>query len=270
MFLRIVALSAMSAISGVSLAAQDSTVLEMSADGEIHITPDGHVSDFQLKSNLSPTVAALVDRNVRSWHFEPIVIDGSPVAAKTALNMELKAEPTGSEGKYAIRIADVRFGEPRRNAHMKPPRYPEEAVRARLEARVLLYVHLDGTGKVVEASPRQTSLSAKLSSELEAKQWRELFEKASLSAAKNWQYDPSETFNGKSIGTTAIVPLVFSIRDAGPGEWRAYLPGPVQSAPWLKPGQLAGNADLSSLRDGQSLSLGSRFHLMGSVIGNTL
>jgi hypothetical protein len=269
------ALSAMFAVAGVAWAAQNSTVLEMSADGEIRIAPDGHVTDYKLKSTLSPTIAALVDRNVRSWRFEPIVVDGNPVAAKTALHLGLKAEPTGSEDKYTIRIADVRFGEPQRNARIRPPRYPEEAVRAGLGARVLLYVHLDETGKVVEASPRQTNLNARPSSEVEAKHWRDLFEKASISAAKNWKYDLSETINGKPIGTTAIVPLVFSvkngpIRNAGSGEWQAYLPGPVRPAPWLKPEQLAGNADLSSLRDGQSLSLNSRFRLVSSVIGNAL
>ena len=85
------ALSAMFAVAGVAWAAQNSTVLEMSADGEIRIAPDGHVTDYKLKSTLSPTIAALVDRNVRSWRFEPIVVDGNPVAAKTALLAEIGA-----------------------------------------------------------------------------------------------------------------------------------------------------------------------------------
>lgn len=248
--------------------------LDMSADGEVRIATDGHVTNYTLNSELSPTVASLVDRNVRSWHFEPIVVDGNAVTAKTALHIDLEATPTDNDN-YSLRISNVRFGEPRRNAKMKAPRYPQEAVHVGLGAKVLLYVRLDDAGNVVEVDPYQTNLNARPSSEFEAKHWREVFEKASTAAARTWHFDLSETVNDKPIGTTAIIPIVYSvvggpIKRAAPGQWQAYLPGPVHPAPWMKAEPLANAEELAGLKDGQALSLDSRFRLKDAVIGHTL
>jgi hypothetical protein len=262
--------------SAVSFGATEQArpTLDMSADGEVRIAADGHVTNCTLNSELAPTIASLVDRNVRSWRFEPIVVDGNAVAAKTALHIDLQATPTDKDN-YSVRITNVRFGEPRRNAKMKAPKYPHEAVRVGLGAKVLLYVRLDDAGNVVEVDPYQTNLNARPSSESEAKQWREVFENASIKAARTWHFDLSETIDGKPIGTTAIIPIVYSvvggpIKRAAPGQWQAYLPGPVHPAPWMKAEPLATAEELAGLRDGQALALDSRFRLKDAVIGHTL
>lgn len=259
----------------LAAAAENRPTLELYADGELQIAIDGHVTDYQLKSELSPELAAMVDRKVRSWHFEPIVVDGQPVRARTALHIDLTAEPTPGKDTYIVRMARVHFGGPRRNPGLKPPRYPQEAVRVGLGAKVLLSVHLDEAGNVIEVQPYQTNLNARPSSEFEARHWRDVFERASVAAVKTWHFDVAETIDGKPIGTTAIVPFAFTvkggpIRSARPGEWQPYLPGPVHPAPWLKTAAPTGDAELSALKDGQALSLDSRFHLKDSVIGNTL
>ena len=81
--------------------------------------------------------------------------------------------------------------------------------------------------------------------------------------------------DGKPIGTTVIVPIEYSAhemgsRNADDGVWKGYLPGPVHPATWVHNGQLAENSDLSGLREGDSLSLDSRFKLKDDVIGKTL
>ena len=45
-------------------AAEAVPTLEMSADGEVQIGVDGNVTDYRLASELSPQVAALVDKKV--------------------------------------------------------------------------------------------------------------------------------------------------------------------------------------------------------------
>ena len=67
--------------------AQHSTapVIELTARGEIQIAPDGHVSDYELKTKLAPSVAQALDRAVRGWRFEPVLVDGRAVAAKTTM-----------------------------------------------------------------------------------------------------------------------------------------------------------------------------------------
>jgi hypothetical protein len=272
------ALAAVVLASFNSFAHADSTAatLEMTASGEVQIAPDGHVSAYLLKSQLPSTVANIVDRDVRAWHFEPVIVDGQAVVAKTAIVLRLKAEPIAeNKDSYKLHVVDVQFGEPMRNARIKTPQYPAEAVRDHVGAKVMLCVRLDENGNVVEAHPYQTSLDVETRRDSEAEHFRRLFEKASVSAAHDWHYDLSETINGRAIGTTAMVPVVFSLRGAGTtapqdGQWKAYLPGPVHPAPWVHNDHLADSHDLSSLQDGHSLSLESRFRLKDQVIGTTL
>jgi len=260
---------------GLATGAENAPVLEMSADGEIQIAPDGSVTDYRLRSELVPAVATLVDKGVRGWRFEPIIVDGTAVVAKTTMHLGLKAEPMEGKDNYRMRITQVRFGEIQRNARTRPPRYPKEAVVAHLGAKVLLAVRLGEDGQVLDAQAYQTSLDARPRSDSEAARWRKLFEQASMEAAKTWHYDMTETVNGKTVQTNAIVPVVFAVRDIGSsdassGKWKAYLPGPVHPAPWMNEHPLADVRDLTSLSDDEAVSLDSRFHLENDVIGKVL
>jgi hypothetical protein len=256
-------------------AGNEAPMLEISADGEVQIAVDGSVSDYRLRNQVPPSVADLVGKNVRHWHFQPIIVDGSAVVAKTAMHLGLKAEPIDGKENYRVRITEVRFGEPQRNARTRPPHYPELAVQAHLGAKVLLAVRLDENGQVLDAQAYQTSLDARTRSDGDAERWRRLFEHASIAAAKDWHYDMTETVNGKPIGANAIVPVVFTVRDLSApqppaGKWKAYLPGPLHPAPWMDAERVADARDLSSLQDDKALSLDSRFHLKDDVVGKVL
>jgi hypothetical protein len=262
----------MLALAPSALAAETATALEMNADGEIQVATDGTVSDYRLHSELPPMVAELVDKDVRGWRFEPVLVEGKPVVAKTAMHLALKAEPAGDHDSYRIKIVNVIFGAPRQNDRIKQPHYPKQAVSAHLGAKVLLAMRLDENGRVTDVQPYQTSLDARANSENDAERWRKMFEEASVTAAHSWTYDLSETLNGKTIGTNVIVPVVFSLLNGSapqPGRWKAYVPGPVHPAPWMTDRALA-DRDLSSLPDGQSIPLDSRFHLKSDVVGKVL
>ena len=71
---------------------------------------------------------------------------------------------------------------------------------------------------------------------------------------------------------TEFVPVVFAISTHAPrdGHWKGYIPGPIEPVPWMSQGQLADNQAASDLKDGESLSLDSRFKLKNDVIGKTL
>lgn len=278
MILRKIACAVVLTIAAVPIAsAQHSAtpVIELTASGDIGIAPDGHVTDYQLKSNLAPAVAQLVDRTVRGWHFEPIIVDGKAVPAKTAMSIHLHGEPKSGDS-YSLTIASVNFGVLTRSK-LTPPVYPIDAQRVGLGARVVLYLLIDPNGKVVQAIPGQTSLDLRARSEREAEVWRERFEKVSVDAALQWQYDPSELINGKPDRSRyAIAPIVFGIREK-PGaperDWRTYLPGPVHPAPWDK-----SHADddgkneqrFAQLSNGETASTNSHFRLKDDVIGKTL
>lgn len=136
-------------------------VLEMNAEGEVQIAPDGSVSDYRLQSKLGSPISDVIDRNVRGWHFQPVIIDGRAVIARTAMHIALKAEPVdGKTDGYTLRIASVRFGE-MKAAHVKPPRYPTVAIRAHVGGKVMLAARLDADGKVTDVQVYQTSLDAR-------------------------------------------------------------------------------------------------------------
>lgn len=249
-------------------------VLEMNAEGEVQIAPDGSVSEYRLQSKLAPQIGDVIDRNVRAWHFQPVVIDGRPVTAKTAMHILLKAEPVdGKTDNYTLRVASMRFGA-MRVVRVKPPQYPPVAVRAHVGGKVMLAARLDANGKVIDVQAYQTSLDARARTEREAEEFRQIFEKAALAAARDWQYDLSERIDGKAVGMNAMIPVTFNLcnrpcSNQSSDIWRALIPGPVHPAPWMSR-QVADSDGLSKLGDGEVMPLDSRFHLKDEVIGRKL
>jgi hypothetical protein len=248
-------------------------VLEMDAEGEVQIAPDGSVSDYRLQSKLGSPISDAIDRNVRGWHFQPVVIEGRAVTARTAMHLALTAEPVeGKTDSYTLRVSSLRFGE-MKVVHVKPPSYPPAAVRAHVGGKVMLAVRLDADGKVADVQAYQTSLDARARSEHEAELFRKVFEKAAVAAARDWQYDLSERIDGKAVGMNAMIPVTFNLCNMpcskpDPEAWRALLPGPVHPAPWM--GEQVADNDLSTLGDGQAMPLDSRFRLRDDVIGKKL
>jgi hypothetical protein len=251
--------------------AEKPAAYEMSTEGEVQIAPDGHVSDYRVKGDLQPAVAELVKRNVMGWHFEPILVDGKPVIAKTAMHLSLHAEPVPDrDDEYSVHVTSISFGTPMRRGIGNPPRYPERAARARLGAIVVLSARLDEHGNVAEILPYQTSLDAHARSEKEAEKWRHEFEKAALVAAKTWQFDLTEIVGGQRSGAYVAIPVRFSIsmsRTPRTTQWSAYEPGPIHPAPWAA---VQGQERIAQLGNDDTISTSSRFHLKDDVIGKAL
>lgn len=251
-------------------------MLEMQARGELAIGPDGNVSEYRLDTKLADDVAALVDRNVRAWAFEPIVVDGKAVTAKTSFHLTLNAVPADDQpqkGNYLLRVENVSFGEPMKSSQLKPPRYPGSAIKSRVGAKVILSVRLDEHGNVVEALPYQTSLDRRAHTEQQAEQWRKVFEQTSLEAVKTWHYELSERVDGKAMGTWARVPVVYTVMEMGrkprDDQWRAFVPGPIHPRPGDAANGLADSRDLSAMKEDDVLA-DSRFRLKQDVTGKTL
>ncbi|HEX4482114.1 MAG TPA: hypothetical protein VH082_14960 [Rudaea sp.] len=270
---RLVAFAFVLSLTAPVFAAQKNPMFDMSVVGEVQIAPDGSVSDYRLQSKLSPVIAELVDRGVRAWHFEPVLVDGKPVVAKTAMRLTLKGVPVDDDN-YRIEVANVIFGEPHVSAGMKAPRYPPYASASRVGAKVLLYLKIDDDGNVVEVEPYQTSLDVRTHSEAEAQSYRKQFESVSVRAAQDWHFDVTETINGKKLGGIVMVPFVFSMKGGGhevrDGQWKAYVPGPIHDAPLGREAKIADGAKFADLGEGQAQSLNSRFKLRDDVIGKPL
>lgn len=247
-------------------AEQAQAEFELTAHGEIEIGPDGSVLTHRIERGLSAIITKLVEKNVRTWRFEPILVEGRPVIAKTTMQLALQAKPT-PEGDYALTLENVWFGVRKANSANVPPNYPLKALRKSLGARVLLVLQLDSAGRVLAAHPRQTSLNRRFIKEARAQEWREVFEAASVKAALTWSYAGSDLIGNQPSGGYVLVPISYQV--AAENEWQGFFPGPETTAPWeSESGLLAG--DPEAVDDSSAVALNSRFKLLTDVEGKAL
>lgn len=254
---------------GLAHAAQNTRsepAYELTVFGTIAVAPDGSVHDFSLHDDLRSQVRDLLDRTVRSWQFEPILVDGQPVIATTRMRLDLEALPRGDD--YVLQVADVSFGEPT-VADNQPPEYPRDELMRGVGGKVVLVLKLDPSGAVEQTHVEQVSLTERLGKR--AKYARRHFAKASREAAAGWVYDTHEIIDGEPRGTSIRVPVTFRVgNDRGWVERQDYIPGPVHPVPWGDPDERVVQADLDALVEGEIQSLSSRFELKNDVIGSVL
>jgi hypothetical protein len=252
-------------MSGALLAAGPAAVRKrvqasMLVTGTIDVAPDGHVASYALDhpDKLPATVRDLLGKAIPGWTFEPVVVDGQPVTARSPMSVRVVAKPL-DDGRYSIGVAGAVFGHgpdhSGRTLTAKDrvvPAYPPEALRARVAGEVYVLVRVDRQGKVAEALARQVNLRV-IASDREMERWRGVLARASVNAIKHWTFTPPTV--GKDAAAPywqATIPVDFDLRGWGVsraegrlsyGQWRPYVPGPVQPAPWADKSLVAGAAD---------------------------
>lgn len=243
------------------------TQLERTVAGEIEIAADGSVHGYTLDEELTPTLAEALGRSIRQWRFEPITVEGRPVIAVCRMRLDLLLVPVGEN--LGFRVADVNFGAPDYKGRVTPPRYPRSALRAGLGAKVLLVLKIDSDGNVEKVHAEQVSLDHRVRSDGRAENWRERFAEASIEAAREWSYEPAASIDGKPVGGSIRVPVVYTIGRGSDEGWQAYVPGPVHPAPWVEP-EARDMAQIAQLQNGETQALDSRFRLTSPVVGSML
>jgi len=217
----------------------------MTLSGVIDIGREGQVEGFQLdhREKVDPGVAGFVDKAVQGWRFEPTLVDGKPVPARTAVRLRLIAGNMEGDSMQ-VRVADARFGkigessEPSTDdvtaAKTRAPVYPPQAVSIRGQGTVLLLVKVGRDGKVADVIAEQTNLTV-VGSERAMNQLRDVLAKASVRNARDWTFNPPTTGEDKDRDFwTVRVPVNYSFDKQSEryGRWAAYIPGPRQQAPW--------------------------------------
>jgi hypothetical protein len=258
-------------LPGASPAFEDDRKYALYAEGDIVLNPDGTVRDYTLTSTeLPPSIAAPVDRSVRSWRFVPVLVDGQPVAAKSRWNLRLSLEPV--DGNYRMRITKVTFGNPKRVHGLTPPKYPRDAAVAGIGAQVDLALKLDDKGKVIAAHSYQTSLTHRANDKVSGA-WRRRFEQAATEAAMQWTFDLTETIGGKTVESITRVPVEFvapTRNGEGMTRWQSYVPGPINPLPWPEATGAVVDIDQREPGDDAPRSMSSRFRLVDDVVGKVL
>jgi hypothetical protein len=240
------------AVSAAGPLARKRMEASMLVEGTLGITPGGTVLAYSLDQaeELPPAVVQMIAKAVPRWTFKPVLVDGKPVAAKAKVHLRVVA----SDGSYRVAIRSACFGdqssEIKRTGRGRPPMYPVDALRARMEATVYPLLRLDRPGHVADAIAQQVNLNV-TGSERVLSRWREVFAGPSLRAAKTRAYSAA----GPADPDFRVrrTPIVFQLKEVdGPerhayGQWEGYVPGPVTGAPWSDAdAMLSGAADALS------------------------
>jgi hypothetical protein len=220
----------------------------MTLGGVIDIGREGQVEGFQLDRR--------EDKAVQGWRFDPVLVNGAPVQARTAVRLRLMAD-NAAEGTMRVRLVDANFskvdgerevGTDRVTSNaLRGPDYPPQAVTMQGEGTVMLMVKVGRDGRVADVIAEQTNLTV-IGTARAMNQLRDILAKASVNSAKRWTFNPPTTGEDKDREFwTVRVPVRFAFQDSREryGRWTAYIPGPRQQAPW-KTGEetLAAGSDL--------------------------
>jgi hypothetical protein len=255
------------AASAAGPSARERMEASMLVEGTVGVTPAGTVLAYSLDhaEKLPPVVVQTIAKAVPQWTFKPVLVDGKPVTAKAKMHLRVVASPA-DEGSYSVAIRSAYFGDQSSTIKLvgkgMPPKYPVDAIRARMEATVYLLLRLDREGHVADALAQQVNLNA-AGSERVLSKWRELFAETSLRSAKTWAYSAASPSDPDF--RVLRTPIVFQLQEVnGPerhayGQWEGYVPGPIAVAPWFDAdAMLSGGADAlpgDGIYDDPSLSL---------------
>jgi hypothetical protein len=277
--------------TSVSLAAGPRAVrrqveASMLVTGGIEVDAQGKVTGFSLdeKEKLPAGVIEMLGNAVPTWRFEPVLVAGQPASVSTDMSVRLVAKKL-EDGNYTIGIRSAGFGDragrnakktvlkPERKGEknacpsMRPPNYPESAVRAGVASNVYLLLKTGRDGHVVDVIAEQVNLKV-VSDDRSMDRWRKIFADASLAQARKWCFQPSNKDANDAAFQVMRVPVTFHL-DPLPryGQWEAYVPGPRQPSPFPEHEEGAGFSP-DTLMPGRAYLAGSGLKLLTDLSGS--
>ncbi|MGY0651952.1 energy transducer TonB [Luteimonas sp. A537] len=223
------------------------TEASMLVTGSVVVEPDGRVSTWEVdqRDRLPAEVVRLVGQTAPTWRFEPVLVDGEAVRARAPMSLRVVVKAL-DEGSYQLSIRSGHFGDDATagagagtdrvtSLKMGPPAYPERALREFVRGTVYLVLRINRAGAVEDVFAEQVNLRT-AGSEAEMKRMRALLSRPALAAARNWTFRiPTTGEDADAEGWSLRVPVDYMIGDESApayGEWQAYIPGPLQRAPW--------------------------------------
>lgn len=265
--------------------------LILRVDGDLTFDAQGVPVDYRIKTTLPQKLADSLQRHVRSWRFEPVLVDGKPVTAQTEMRVTLAAQRANDD--YRVTVDDVAFPQTHGQAAdesyiSKDPTtisygskrvvipYPMAALAYGLEAKVIVDVKLTPEGRVDQAVAEQTTLFNVRGTPKDLGNVAEIFEHQALTSIKPWRFNVVvHVPNPTAENLTVRVPVHFSVvgtpgaRDDRTG-WQSEVRTPRRRAPWLPTGPTTGSVGVADVADGKLAPADRRFRLTAQVTGTTL
>lgn len=263
---------------GASRSVQGEAVITMRLDGEISVNPQGGVHDYKIRTDVTPGVRQLLDRVIPAWKFEPVLVDGRPVIARSPMRVVVAARQnkgglsiwienaifrpnTSEEFAEDLALREAADGFRIRSERMNPPGYPAELMREGVEGIVLLNVLVGRDGRVADVIAEQSSLLNVKGTPGRLEPARALLERVSVLNARHWRFrvegaDPAAL---DADDLTLRIPVEFRMGNGRvaqelTGTWRYEYRGPARTPPWLKGDRDAMVVGVSDLSSGEMLS----------------
>lgn len=256
-------------------------------DSTIEIGPDGRLVGYEPITQLKEPLASRVRTMATSLRFEPVLVDGKPVIARTRMRLHLVAEPM-DDGNLRVSVEDVGFpseGEtyvPSDDAmirgvkHRKALQYPSSAMRAYASGRVLVAMRMTPDGRVAEAIPRESALFHANGSRATQAAALAAMERAAVEGVRAWRFDVrvpegAQPAPGDLTGLIAVQYTMGEGPMPGPGQWVKEMRTSERVLPWLDSILSAALPDIADVGDaGHFGAAAQRFKLLTPVEGVVL
>lgn len=240
-------------------------------EGQIDIEPDGSVSAVTVdrEDKLPKGVVSLLRTSALQWKFEPPVVDGKPVRARSPMSARIVAKKVEAD-KYRIEIRSASFDKYDPNdptglrlVKRTTPSYPEVAYRSGVAGMVYLLLKIDRDGSVADLVAEQVNLRV-VGSENEMRRMRDVLSRSALQAAREWKFGvPSQGESADQPFWVVRVPVNYSLQrdDFSKDEstrWLSYVPGPRQQVRWGEQDEDRAGFSPDALADGGVYLAGGR------------
>ena len=219
-------LRAGSAFAQHDIPAEPGTFIE----GRVNVSAEGHVTGFVVEGEIGEDQRHDLDQLVRRWQFEEMPSANESTRAYTWLRAKL-IEVQDENGDMQLRLAEPRFGARGALRPVKAPRYPEDAIRAGLSAKIVVALLFGADGRVQKTHVVQISLYGRIEDPKLDQRFRGYFAKAAIKAMEKWEVDFSDLVEASSTYAT-LMPVEFNVgrRD---GKVYAIVPGPISKPAWF-------------------------------------
>jgi len=165
------------------------------------VDAEGHVIDVRFKDSIPEVLREPLHRDIVRWQFEPAQRDGVAVSSETHLAIDVRATPINDGEEYELRIIDASNGPAYGQA--PAPRYPMNALRNHVSAKIELEVDIRADGTVAGARVESLRLSKE--------RYGTLISQAAVDAVMQWTFLP-EQVDGRAIPATVHVPITFCVQ----------------------------------------------------------
>ncbi|NOT88188.1 MAG: protein tonB [Lysobacter sp.] len=234
--------------------------------GTIDITPAGDVVAHTLDQpeKLPRGIVDMAARLLPQWKFEPVALQDKALS-RSKMSLLFVGRKL-DDGRYSVELRSAVFSDNQANESIRVdprsrrlPIYPIGLADAEISGAVFLLVKIGRDGKVIDLDVSHVNLRV-IGSESEMKQWRNMFARNSIAAAKRWTFiTPTSGPDADKPFWIGTLPFDYSIKGQerpAYGQWQTYVAGPKAVIPWQ---------DESLMADGNTDALTpNMFHAAGS------